>query len=169
MTGERPRRLTAAPNARASHSENRGHQTKGDFSYAYTHHATRLHSDLLDGYQKAVPPSSSRSPAQNYSTQAGTDVTLQMRFLKVERIDITRGAMQARKQRVARRATLIDGNGTAARFRVRCTQSQRTCGSWLPATRLICADRSERTPACTHDGNIPRRVSYSTQQDADIQ
>ena len=76
MTGEWPRRLTAAPNARASHSENRGHQTKGDFSYAYTHHATRLHSDLLDGYQKAVPPSSSRSPAQNYSTQAGTDVTM---------------------------------------------------------------------------------------------
>ena len=65
-----------------------------DFRYSYTDHATRLHSDLLDGYNMVVPPKSKRRPAQDYGTQAGTDVSVEMRVFKVESLNPAEGAMR---------------------------------------------------------------------------
>ena len=49
------------------------------FTKSYSHHATALRAHLLDGYDKAVPPTSVRE--DNYS-KAGVDVALQLRFFK---------------------------------------------------------------------------------------
>ena len=67
----------------------------GDLSYSYTQHASRLHADLLADYVKAIPPQSKereRAPQSSWS-RAGTDVKLQLRFFKVESVDITTSSM----------------------------------------------------------------------------
>ena len=56
----------------------------------YSTYATQLHDDLLNGYNKAVPPPSVR--LVNYS-DAGTDVKLKVRFFKVEAVQPAVGLM----------------------------------------------------------------------------
>lgn len=60
------------------------------FTKSYSHHATALRAHLLDGYDKAVPPTSVRE--ENYS-KAGVDVALQLRFFKVASVDAGEGRM----------------------------------------------------------------------------
>ena len=50
-----------------------------------------LRAHLLDGYDKAVPPLSER--AGNYS-KAGVDVSMQIRFFKVESVDAANGRVR---------------------------------------------------------------------------
>ena len=71
-----------------------GSELSPTYQYSYTAHATRLHSDLLAGYERAVPPASIRNPAQNYVSESGTDVNVQIRFFKVEAIQAHRGSMR---------------------------------------------------------------------------
>ena len=61
----------------------------------YTAAATRLRADLLAGYDKEVPPTSTRLPENGtvYS-EAGTDVEMQIRFFKVITVDASQGVMQ---------------------------------------------------------------------------
>ena len=65
-----------------------------NFRYSYTESATRLHNNLLAGYNKAVPPRSAHDPAQDYSSESGTDVSVQTRFFKVQSIEATAGSMR---------------------------------------------------------------------------
>lgn len=59
----------------------------------YTLHASRLYDDLLENYNKAVPPMSSR--LVNYSA-AGTDVMLNLRFWKVDAVDVAAGHLRVK-------------------------------------------------------------------------
>ena len=57
---------------------------RGDVSSQYTKFATKLADDLIgpnSNYNKVIPPESVRD--NNYS-RAGTDVSLQLRFFKVD-------------------------------------------------------------------------------------
>ena len=63
---------------------------EGDLTEDYTYWASKLHTDLLVNYVKAVPPRAVR--ASNYSA-AGTDVTLQIRFFKVDSLSTTNGRL----------------------------------------------------------------------------
>ena len=64
---------------------------RGDKHASYSHQATRLRAHLLDGYDKAVPPNATRFPR---FTQAGTDVYVQIRLMKVEAVETTHGRMR---------------------------------------------------------------------------
>ena len=65
----------------------------GNALASYTDYATQLHADLLANYNKAVPPKSKRTVA--YSA-AGTDVSLQLRFFKVESVTPAAGQMRTK-------------------------------------------------------------------------
>ena len=72
-----------------------GHSELGpDFRRSYTEHATRLRADLFLNYDNTVPPISVRNPAQQYTSEAGTDVNMQIRFFKVESIKAAEGSMR---------------------------------------------------------------------------
>lgn len=59
----------------------------------YTDHASVLYEDLLANYVKSVPPKSVRGAA-GYGSQAGTDVSLQLRFFKLEQVEAALGKMR---------------------------------------------------------------------------
>ena len=62
--------------------------TNPNFVSAYSAHATQLRSDLLAAYDKVAPPTSTRHV--NYS-EAGTDVELNVRFYKLDSVDVSTG------------------------------------------------------------------------------
>jgi hypothetical protein len=62
-----------------------------DYQKSYSNYASLLHAEMLKSYNKAVPPISGRSAI--YS-QAGTDVQIQLRFFKLESVDVARGNMR---------------------------------------------------------------------------
>lgn len=64
-----------------------------DSARNYTLHATRLHAHLLAGYNTMIPPVSRRQV--NYSS-AGTDVMLNMRFWKVDAVEVAAGRMRVK-------------------------------------------------------------------------
>lgn len=70
-----------------------GNVFSGDVSKAYAAHATQLHAVLFgesSNYDKTIPPSSSRD---NPFFKAGTDVTVQIRFFKVNEVSAADGRM----------------------------------------------------------------------------
>lgn len=62
--------------------------TNPNFKASYTSHATKLRSDLLANYDKGSPPTSTR--AVSYS-EAGTDVELNLRFYKLDSVEVSTG------------------------------------------------------------------------------
>ena len=58
---------------------------------SYTHFASKLHADLMENYNKAVPPRSNRT---NSYSQAGTDVELQIRFFKILSVTPSSGTLE---------------------------------------------------------------------------
>ena len=60
-------------------------------SKAYTHYATALRAHLLADYDKGVPPSSERDGTSN--SYAGADVSMAIRFFKVESVHAADGRM----------------------------------------------------------------------------
>ena len=58
----------------------------------YSHYAALLTNDLLDDYVKSVPPTSNQR-LTNLS-DAGTDVSLQIRFFKIESIEAANGKLR---------------------------------------------------------------------------
>ena len=60
-------------------------------SKAYTHHATQLRAHLLADYDKGVPPSSDRDGYSN--SYAGADISMAIRFFKVESVHAAEGRM----------------------------------------------------------------------------
>ena len=60
-------------------------------SHDYTKWATALRRDLFSGYDKVVPPRSDR--LSNHS-RAGTDVGVQVRFIKVESVRPAEGRLR---------------------------------------------------------------------------
>ena len=67
--------------------------TNPNYQYNYTLHATRLHQDLLEDYNKAAPPMSTR--LVNYSS-AGTDVLINMRFYKIDTVNVADGSLRVK-------------------------------------------------------------------------
>jgi hypothetical protein len=65
----------------------------GDNSYNYTAHATRLNRHLLNDYDMHVPPMSWRTNTTAAKSAAGTDVSMQIRFYKIESVEAARGHM----------------------------------------------------------------------------
>ena len=63
----------------------------GVYSREYSSHATRLRRDLLAPYDKVVAPSST---ARSGYSKAGTDVSMQLRFFKVESVKASAGQMR---------------------------------------------------------------------------
>lgn len=63
-----------------------------EFRKTYAADATRLREDLLDSYDKLVPPEAER-PDNSYS-RAGTDVEMQIRFFKVDSVRAAEGLMR---------------------------------------------------------------------------
>ena len=61
------------------------------FRKTYTANATRLRAHLLSGYDPKVAPESTR--VGNYSA-AGADVSMQIRFFKVESVKASDGNMR---------------------------------------------------------------------------
>jgi len=79
-----------------------GGERPPNFRKSYGQYSTQLYDHLMEGYNKRMPPVSTRSknPAAdslfgegNYS-DAGTDVALQVRFFKLETVAITTGSMR---------------------------------------------------------------------------
>ena len=60
-----------------------------NFQESFSSHASALHSHLLSSYSPAIAPSSPRDV--NASSAAGTDVSMQIRFFKVDTIDAAHG------------------------------------------------------------------------------
>ena len=60
-----------------------------NFQQSFSSHASALHSHLLSSYSPAIAPSSPRDV--NASSAAGTDVSMQIRFFKVNTIDAAHG------------------------------------------------------------------------------
>ena len=55
---------------------------------AYATHATNLRADLLDGYDKMIPPISERTDVYDGKiSMAGTEVGVNIRVFKVESVD----------------------------------------------------------------------------------
>jgi hypothetical protein len=109
-----------------------------DYTIDYTTHASRLHEDLLVGYVKQAPPRSDRSQFVDYSG-AGTDVSVQIRFFKVEHVSPTEGMMRLR---VWVRLTWKDlrlqwtpsayGNITTIKFNANSFATPEDSEIWLP-------------------------------------
>ena len=67
----------------------------------YTNHATNLRDALIgdnSGYDMAAPPLSWRTKEAEaqYTSEAGTDVSLQIRFFKIESVDLATGKLRVR-------------------------------------------------------------------------
>ena len=62
-----------------------------NFKATYSHFSQQLRKDLLNDYDRFVPPTAAR--AGEYS-QAGTDVEMSIKFFKVQEIDAAAGAME---------------------------------------------------------------------------
>jgi len=62
----------------------------------YSAYAAQLHNDLLATYVRSQPPISDRDPAMFdvYKSQAGTDVSVQVRFFKLEAVEAAFGRMR---------------------------------------------------------------------------
>ena len=74
-----------------------------NFQESFSSHASALHSHLLSSYSPAIAPSSPRDV--NASSAAGTDVSMQIRFFKVDTIDAAHGKVSIK---VWYRLTWID-------------------------------------------------------------
>ncbi len=109
-----------------------------DFRKSYTKHGTALREHLLSGYDKVMPPTSTRTGAQNYS-QAGTVVQVQTRFFKVREVSASSGHM---KLKVWFRTKWVDerlswdpaefGNITTLPFLGEAVTDPETNEIWLP-------------------------------------
>lgn len=66
----------------------------GDLDRNYTDSATALHAHLLAGYNKIIPPQSTRRTDAALSSKAGTDVGVSIKFLKMQSVSQAAGRMQ---------------------------------------------------------------------------
>lgn len=137
----------------------------GNSQYSYTEHATRLHEDLLQGYNKIVAPRSIRVP-NNLST-AGTDVYLQLRFFKVVSVMPSTGMMTLR---VWWRLSWNDlrlswdpaqyGNITELKFHAMDITDPETTDIWLPdatpynAASGLASTLEPASASVSYDGNV---------------
>ena len=71
-------------------------QLSANYAYNYTSYATSLRQQLLQNYDMAVPPTSQRSSGFSPYSEAGTDVSVQMRFFKVMSVSTSEGKMMLR-------------------------------------------------------------------------
>jgi len=69
-------------------------QLPPDASADYSYWSTKLHNDLLAGYNKHVVPTSNRSALGTKFSAAGTDVQLAVRIFKVIAVKAADGAME---------------------------------------------------------------------------
>lgn len=109
---------------------------RGDRSREYSSYASRLHEDLLNGYNKAVAPRSVRKAS--YS-KAGTDVYLQVRFFKVEAVEPSIGQLRIKvwwrlswnDQRLSWDPAMY-GNVTELKFQAADFTNPEVTDIWLP-------------------------------------
>mmetsp|Transcript_54036 Transcript_54036/g.126832 ORF Transcript_54036/g.126832 Transcript_54036/m.126832 type:complete len:689 (-) Transcript_54036:31-2097(-) len=110
------------------------------FTKRFSREATRLRVDLLQNYDKVVPPESDR--LENYSG-AGTDVEMQINFFKVQGVDASTGQMRLK---VWVRMGWIDqrlswdpaeyGNISQVHFLSRHNTDRENSEIWLPDIQL---------------------------------
>jgi hypothetical protein len=82
------RRPWAAPGRRATSVD-----IAPDFRPNATIEGARLRADLLESYDKWMPPTSDRSAYGTEYSQAGTDVRMQIRFFKLNEVQAAAGSM----------------------------------------------------------------------------
>ena len=63
---------------------------------AFTQVSTALRAHLLANQDKSVPPTSTRVRRPGNQSQAGTDVSMEMRFFKIDFVDPSTGSMQVK-------------------------------------------------------------------------
>jgi hypothetical protein len=89
VTSTSSRRSGGSPRRRLNSAE----AFDPDFRLSSTVNRTLLREALLDGYDPMVPPESDRSASGTSYSGAGTDVTMEIRFLKVVTVRAAEGAM----------------------------------------------------------------------------
>ena len=75
---------------------------RAELSEDYTEYATAIEAAVLSGYQKNQPHKSTRSSnftrdgliGEYYGSEAGTDVRLEVRFFKIDEVNIAKGIMR---------------------------------------------------------------------------
>lgn len=106
--------------------------------YSYTEHASKLYNDLLEDYVKAVPPMSKRGPSA-FGSEAGTDVSLQLRFFKLDSVEAALGKMSVKVWwRMKWKDDRLSwdpneyGNITEVKFHASSYSDPETADIWLP-------------------------------------
>ncbi|KAL1520081.1 hypothetical protein AB1Y20_023556 [Prymnesium parvum] len=130
----------------------------------YTDYASVLRRELLRSYEKAVPPKSERS--SDFS-RAGTDVDLQIRFVKVESVKPAEGRLRLKvwlrtwwtDERLSWDPAL-HGNVTILHFLAKSTHVNEDTEIWLPdlvpynTVDSIIQTLEASTARVTHKGSI---------------
>ena len=68
----------------------------GTFGTGFTIESTRLREQLLQGYDRRTPPTAARAADANTTSAYGTDVSLQVRFFKVQEVAPNTGTMRVK-------------------------------------------------------------------------